>query len=307
MSRRMTVLMPFHTPFYAPLSAGVALGHFSEEGLDVSVFPAAAFGKATIRALLDGDIEISLGGLMRSFDLADRTGRIIVHFAEVCSRNGFFLLSREPRPTFQWQDLVGKTVISFAEAPTPWQCMLTVLGRSGIDPTQVRIERELPVSEAVAAFRAGHGDFLEQTQPVVEQLIAEGAAHLVVSMGEATGPVPFTSYMTTPEFLVAEPDVMLRFTRAVYRTQRWLAAHAPRPIAEVIAPAFPEIEPVILERIVTRFVQQDTWARDPLLRRPGHGYLQEILLNGGFIKRQHRYEDLVDTHYARQAMDALGH
>ena len=159
MSRRMTVLMPFHTPFYAPLSAGVALGHFSEEGLDVSAVPAAAFGKGTIRALLDVDIEISLGGLMRSFDLADRTGRIIVHFAEVCSRNGFFLLSREPRPTFQWQDLVGKTVISFAEAPTPWQCMLTVLGRSGIDPTQVRIERELPVSEAVAAFRAGHGSW----------------------------------------------------------------------------------------------------------------------------------------------------
>ena len=307
MSRRMTVLMPFHTPFYAPLSAGVALGHFSEEGLEVNAVPAAVFGKGTIRALLDRDIEISLGGLMRSFDLADRTGRIIVHFAEVCSRNGFFLLSREPRPAFRWQDLVGKTVISFAEAPTPWQCMLTVLGRSGVDPTQVRIERELPLPEAVAAFRAGHGDFLEQTQPVVEQLIAEGAAHLVVSMGEATGPVPFTSYMTTPEFLVAEPDIMLHFTRAVYRTQRWLAAHTPRTVTEVIAPAFPEIDPVLLERIVARFVQQDTWARDPLLGRSGYGYLQEILLNGGFIKRRHRYEDLVDTHYARQAMDALGH
>ena len=49
-------------------------------------------------ALLDGDIEISLGGLMRSFELADRGGPIVVHFAEVCSRNGFFLLSREPRP-----------------------------------------------------------------------------------------------------------------------------------------------------------------------------------------------------------------
>src|SRR6266542_3564435 len=60
MARHLTVLMPFHTPFYAPLAAGVALGHFSEEGLDVSVFPAAAFGKGTIRALLDGDIELSL-------------------------------------------------------------------------------------------------------------------------------------------------------------------------------------------------------------------------------------------------------
>ena len=41
----MTVLMPFHTPFYTPLSAGVALGHFADEGLDVTMMAAAAFGK----------------------------------------------------------------------------------------------------------------------------------------------------------------------------------------------------------------------------------------------------------------------
>ena len=62
MARRMTVLMPFHTP----LSAGVALEHFADEGV-----------------------------------------LIVVHFAEVCSRSGFFLSSREPRPVFTWQDLVG--------------------------------------------------------------------------------------------------------------------------------------------------------------------------------------------------------
>ena len=199
----MTVLMPFHTPFYTPLSAGVALGHFADEGLDVTMMPAAAFGKDTIRALLDGDVEISLGGLMRSFALADQGGPIVVHFAEACSRSGFFLTSRQPLPAFTWQDLVGKTVIGFAEAPTPWQCMLTVLRKHGVDPARVRIERERPGPEAVAAFKGGYGDFLEQTQPVTEQLISEGAAHLVVSMGEATGPVPFTSYMTTPAFLNA--------------------------------------------------------------------------------------------------------
>ncbi len=278
MTRRLTVLMPFHTPFYAPLSAGVALGHFVSERLEVTAVPAAAFGKHTIRALLDGDIEISLGGLMRSFELAERTGRVIVHFAEVCSRNGFFLLSREPRPGFRWPDLAGKTVISFAEAPTPWQCMLTVLGQHGV----------------------------EQPQPTAEELMAEGAAHLVASMGEATGPVPFTSYMTTPEFLRTDAEVVLRFTRAVYRTQRWLATHAARDIAEVIAPAFPEIDPVIRERAVARYIDQDTWARDPLLRRPGYEHLHAILLHGGFIKRRHLYEDLVDTEHARQAMAEIG-
>jgi NitT/TauT family transport system substrate-binding protein len=300
--RRLTVLMPFHTPFYAPLPAGVALGHFRDEGLDLAAVTAANYGKTTMAALLDADIEISLGGLMRSFELVDRSGPIVVHFAEVCSRNGFFLLSRTPEPGFRWSDLAGRTVLSFAEAPTPWQCMLTVLRRHGVDAGRVRIERERPSPEAIAAFRAGYGDYLEQPQPVVEELLAEGAAHLVASMGEATGPVPFTSYMTTPAFLSREPDVVRAFTRAVYRTQRWLAGHAAPAIAAAIAPAFTATKPAILERAVARYQAQDTWARDPLLRREGYDYLEEILLTGGLITRRARYQDLVDTEIARRVM-----
>ena len=300
--RRLTVLMPFHTPFYGPLPAGIALGHFRDEGLEITTMSAAAFGKGTMPALIEGDIEVSLGGLMRSFELADRSGPIVVHFAEVCSRNGFFLVSRTPQPGFQWTDLIGRTVLSFAEAPTPWQCMLTVLRKHGVDAGRVRIDRTRPSAEAVAAFRAGHGDFLEQPQPVVEQLIAEGAAHLVVSMGEATGPVPFTSYMTTPAFLAREPQLLRAFTRAVCRTQRWLAGAGPAEIAGVIAPAFPDTDRALLERAVARYHRQGTWAQDPLLRREGYDYLEEILLTGGLITRRARYEDLVDTAIARQAM-----
>jgi len=300
--RPMTVLMPFYTPFYAPLAAGAALGHFREEGLDVRWQPAARFGKSAVEALLDGSIEITLSGLMRSFDVADRDGRFLPHFAEVCSRSGFFLLGRKPMPNFRWTDLAGKTVIGFAEAPTPWQCMLTVLRRQGVDPAAVRIERSRPVPEALAAFRGGHGDFFEQTQPIVEQMLAGGEAHLVASMGEATGPVPFTSYMTTPEFLRREPETVLRFTRAVYRTQRWLARQDAQTIAETIGPDFRDIDRGLLERAIERFKKQDTWARDPVLRRPGFDYLQEILQMGGFIGKTHRYEDLVDTAIAEQAV-----
>ena len=208
-------------------------------------------------------------------------------------------------PAFRWSDVAGRTVISFAEAPTPWQCMLTVLRRHGVDPATVRIERERPVAEALASFRGGHGDFFEQTQPIVEQMLASGEAHLVASMGEATGPVPFTSYMTTPDFLCREPDTVLRFTRALYRTQRWLAKHDATAIAEVIAPDFPDIGRVILERAVERFARQGTWARDPVLRRKGFDYLQEILRAGGFITKTHRYEDLVDTTIAERAVREL--
>jgi NitT/TauT family transport system substrate-binding protein len=296
---------PFHSVFYAPQFVALHRGFFAEEGLDVTVETSPGSARTTVTALLDGSIDISMGGIMRSLDLADRDGRLLPHFAEVNSRNGFFLLAREPRQRFAWSDLEGKEVISFAEAPTPWQCMLTVLRGNGVDPGRVRITRDLPTAQAVAAFRAGRGDFLEQGQPVTEQLLAEGAAVLIASMGEATGPVPFSSYMTTPAFLARERPVLERFTRALYRTQRWMAAATARDIASVIAPAFGDIDPVIRERAIDRYLRQGTWARDPLVRRPGYEYLQRILLDGGFIQRPHGYEDLIDTTIAEAAMKAV--
>jgi NitT/TauT family transport system substrate-binding protein len=300
---RLAVMEPFHSLFYAPQFVALGLGHFADEGLDVRVETAGG-GRTTVDALLEGSAHVSMGGIMRSLHLADRAGGFLPHFAEVNSRNGFFLLAREPRPRFAWSDLAGRTVISFAEAPTPWQCMLTVLRRHGVDPARVTIVRDLPVAEAVAAFRAGRGDFLEQGQPVVEQLLAEGAAHLVASMGEATGPVPFSSYMTTPDFLARQGDVVLAFTRALYRTQRWMAGHSGAEIAAAVAPAFPEIDPVIRTRAVERYHRQDTWARDPVIRRAGFDTLQEILLTGSFITRRHRYEDLIDTSFAERVIAA---
>lgn len=304
--RPMTVLMPFHTPFYAPLAAGVALGHFRDEGLAVRVVPAATYGANAAEALAAGRLEVSLSGIMRSLVLTDQGGPRLVHFIEVCRRNGFFLLSREPRPGFRWDDLVDRTVVDFAEAPTPWQCLLAVLRRNRVDPARVRIERTRPAAEAVAAFLGGHGDFLEQTQPTVERLLAAGQAHLVASMGEATGPIPFTSYMAAPGFLERERDTALAFTRAVYRTQRWLAAAPARDIAAAIAGHFADVERPLLDAAVARYAGQDTWARDPLCRRAGYETLQEILVAGGLIRRTQPYEALIDTTLAETVMAPAG-
>ncbi len=122
-------------------------------------------------------------------------------------------------------------------------------------------------------------------------------------MGEATGPVPFSSYMTTPERLRQQPDVILRFTRAVYAAERWIAESNAAAIAQAVAPAFPAIPDEIRARAIDRYLRQGTWATDPILRQPGFEYLQEILLAGGFIRRRHRYVDLVNTDFARRAVE----
>jgi ABC-type nitrate/sulfonate/bicarbonate transport system substrate-binding protein len=75
-----------------------------------------------------------------------------------------------------------------------------------------------------------------------------------------------------------------------------------KPIAELIAPAFGDVSPDVRQRAVARYLAQETWAPDPIIRRPGYDYLQQILLDGGFITRAHRYEDLIDTTLVRQVV-----
>lgn len=301
---RLTVIVPFHSLFYAPHFVAVHGGHFSAEGLDITT-RTATDATSTTRALIEGTAQVSLGGIMRSLDVADRGGRILVHFAEVNSRNGFFLLSRDPRPDFEWRQLLGRTVISFAGAPTPYHCMLTVLRRHGVDPERVTFLRTLHGPDAVKALRDGRGEFLEVGQPDTEELLAAGTAHLVASMGEATGLLPFSSYMATPERLRRERDLLVRFTRGIYRAQRWMARHDAAAIADVLGPAFPDIPADIRTRAVGRYLAQATWARDPIVRQAGFEYLQDILLNGGFIRRRHRYTELVDTAIARHVVEGF--
>jgi hypothetical protein len=120
--------MPFHTPFYTPLAAGVALGHFRDAGLDITAVPAATFGKPTIDALLGGDIEISLGGGLRS-SVGRPTGQIVVHFAEVQPQRVLPARARAA-PGSPLERPGREDRAFFAEAPTPGSA-LTVLRRHG--------------------------------------------------------------------------------------------------------------------------------------------------------------------------------
>lgn len=298
---RIAVMEPFHSLFYAPQYVALHAGYFAAEGLEVTVATAGE-ARRTASALRQGTAKISLSGILPTLCLADSGGELLPHFAEVNSRNGFFLVSREPRPRFRWSDLAGKTVVSFAEVPAPWQCLLAVLRREGVDQRSVAFVSDLPVAAAVAAFRAGRGDYLYQGQPAIEGLLAQGAAHLVASMGEALGRVPFSSYMTTFDTLKRERNLLLAFTRALYAAQRFIAGHDAKAIAAIIAPAFPDLAPDMRERVVARYLRQETWARDPVCRRPGYDKLHAILLEGGFIKGRHRYEDVIDTSIAEHAV-----
>jgi NitT/TauT family transport system substrate-binding protein len=93
-----------------------------------------------------------------------------------------------------------------------------------------------------------------------------------------------------------------RFARAFYQAQQWIAQHSAEEVSQLIAPSFPDIEPEVRTPAVRRYLAQDTWARDPLLREGGFNYLQDILIGGGFISKRYPYAEHVNVEFAQAAM-----
>lgn len=299
---RVRLLQPFRVVLYAPIEVAQLGGFFAAEDIELEITITGSSPRY-LEALVQGDADVALGGPMRTMKWSDE-GRpeALRNFAEVNSRSGFFLLSRTPQPDFHPAALLGKEVIPFAEAPTPWFCLQAVLRRHQLDPTQVRLLNPLPTPTAVETFLQGQGDFLMQTQPVVEQLLQAGEAHLCQSQADVCGHLAFTSTIATAATLQAQAELFERFTRAVYRTQQWMAQHNGDDIAQLIHPRFPDVPLALLGAAITRFQSLGTWPDNPRLPPEGFENLAEILRLAGYITSQPAYEALVDTRIASHVM-----
>jgi NitT/TauT family transport system substrate-binding protein len=302
----LRIIQRFHALFYTPQFVTIHLGVLEQEGLRVEV-NTAANGAELSAKLLRGEADLGLSGSIRTLELAEKDSRErLISILEVNSRDGFFVLGRGPQPRFQWADLVGSRFILFAEAPTPWLCLQQVLRNYGVDIGAIKLMTDLPTPQAVEAFRRGEADYLEQGQPAVEMLVHTGRASIVASEGEAVGALPFSAYLTTPAFAADHADLLRRFTRAFYRAQQWIARHPAEEIAQLIAPSFSDVEPALRTRAIARYLQQQTWATDPLLREEGFNYLQDILVGGGFLSQRYPYAEHVNPEFALYAMQDHG-
>jgi NitT/TauT family transport system substrate-binding protein len=296
------IILRFHSLFYTPHFVVMYLGVLAQEGLRVEVRTANSGGDLA-NALLTGEADLGLSGSIRGLDLAEQGSRDrIISILQVTNRDGFFVLGRGPQPRFQWADLLGSRFILFAEAATPWLCLQQVLRNYGIDISAIKLITDVPTPQAVEMFLRGEADYIEQGQPVVERLVHTGRASVVASEGEAVGALPFSAYLTTPAYAAGHAEVLHRFARAFYQAQQWIAQHSAEEVSQLIAPSFPDIEPEVRTPAVRRYLAQDTWARDPLLREGGFNYLQDILIGGGFISKHYPYAEHVNVEFAQAAM-----
>lgn len=296
---KITLVENFRAMFYTPFYATRELGAYEAEGLDVDMIPSSGFGEAN-RMLAAGGAAISWGGPMRLMLARDTDPKSsTVAFCEVVGRDPFFLLGRKPNPHFQMKDLLGKTVATVSEVPTPWVALQHDLRGAGIDPASVRRITGRTMAENVAALRAGEVDVIQIFQPFAQTLVDEGAAHLWYAAA-SRGLACYTTLNTTREFVEKHGEILLGITRAVYRTQKWIAAHDGRELAEVVTRYLPDIPLSVLAACCDEYKVSEVWSRTPIVQRAGLEWKREAMLSSGSIRARLPYEDYVDGRFAEE-------
>jgi len=296
-SENLRMVVAFHLPFYAPVWVAERIGAFADEGLDVTFsIPTPGHAPDTLE---QGDADIAFGGVMRSYVQADR-GMAKPHLAiaEINSRDGFFLLSRQPVPDFTWGHLAGKRLALFALAPTPWMCLQGVLREHGLDPADVTAVPGLGVAEGMAALQNGEVDFLQTALPMALHLIDAGQGYLAAAQAPDVGHVPYSSLIVTPDFRRERPDLCAKSVRAVTRALRWMAGQTAGTIAGLVASEFAEFRPEHVGRAIAMLHAAGTWAGGPRQDRAAYERLGRFLVAGGLIRTAAPYEALVDDSFA---------
>ena len=288
--------------FYTPIYVSVAGGFLDKEGLDVEFSTCPSKFPHPLSALHHDAADIVQSGIMRSIIASDWGAETVpLHFAKINSRDGFFILGRHPQDSFDWESLRGSRVIPVGFSPMPWASLQYALRKHGLEPSDLNLMTGLSLDDAVAAFRSGQAEYVHVAEPVVQQLIADGAGHLLTALGPENGHLAYSSFAATHRFLGERQDTAARFTLGFARALSWLSSAVPEEVAKAVSDFFPGTSQEVLAACIGRYQSQEQWPSSPVLGQLEYENLLEILLAAGMCRERHPYDKIVRTDIAEEA------
>ncbi|MGI6549051.1 MAG: ABC transporter substrate-binding protein [Syntrophomonadales bacterium] len=287
-----------HSIFYAPQYVALTQGFFEEEGMEIELSNGQGADKV-MTAVLSGEVDIGFAGPEASVYVYNegREDHGVV-FAQLTNGDGTFLLGRKPDPDFKWSDLKGKTVIGGRKGGMPAIVLQYVLEKNGLKVGEdVFIDTTMQFAAMPGAFMGGQGDYVIIFEPTASTMEKEGKGYIVASLGKESGEVPYTAYFTKKSTIENNPELIAKFTRAIYKAQQWVDTHSPEEIAQAIKPHFPDEPEDILISAVQRYKEQNSWKKDPLMLESDFYLLQDIIKAAGELDKIAPYDKVVTTEF----------
>ena len=154
-----------------------------------------------------------------------------------------------------------------------------------------------------SAFASGTGDYVQLFEPTASVFEKEGKGYIVASFGTESGHLPYTSFMAKSSYLKDDAKTAQGFTNALKRAQDFVQEKSAAEVAKIIQPYFENVDVALIETVVERYKSQGSYATDPILDEEEWDNLQTIMEEAGELPQRVKYEELVNTKFAKKAAE----
>ena len=278
-----------HSAFYSPLLMTIAGGYLQARGLQPN-YTVQTPDNTVVDNINQGRCHLAQSAVATSFQALEQNQSLdIVHFAQINQRDGFFLASRQPCEDFSWSDLKGKKVLvdHFFQ---PMAMLKYGLHRQGIEFDDFEVIDAGDVQAIDQAFRQGLGDFVHQQGPAPQQIEHDGLGHVVAAVGDAVGPVAFSSLCASRQWLQTDMavDFMQAYLQALHHVIEAPAADIARQLQQ--ADFFTRIDNSVLTRTLAAYQQLGCWQPTAEISPGSYETLLDVFMHSGLITRRHAYD-----------------
>lgn len=293
--------------FYAPLYVADSMGFFKEEGLELEIVTGGG-SDASMTALLAGEADFALMG--------PETGVYVVNegkenhpmiIGQLTKRDGSFLLGRDNSEKFSWDMLKGKSVIAGRVGGMPYMTLMYVMNNHGLIPGEnVEVNSSIQFNLMGGAFEAGTGDFVTLFEPTATQFQNNGKGFILANIGLESGEVPYTAFMTSKETIKNDPELVMKFIRAIARAQKWVMNARDNEIAKAMQPYFPDTDIPTLEIVAKSYRETDSWMQTPVMTEEAFARLLDIMDFNKVLSNRVEFAELVDNSFAKKVLKEIG-
>lgn len=226
-------------------------------------------------------------------------------FAQLTQTDGSFLVGREGNDDFKWTDLKGAEVIGGRPGGVPQMAFEYALKLNGLDPkTDVNLVTNIDYTATSGAFIAGTGEYVTLFEPTASMLEKEGSGKIVASIGESVGNLAYTGFYTTKSYMDKNPEIIQRFTNAIYKGQKWVESHSDEEITDSISSFFPGTDRDIIISVVKNYRSIDAISIKPTIEEEDLNRLMDVIesYDKTLLPSRPSFEKIVNNEFAEKAM-----
>lgn len=293
-----------HSIFYAPLYVAINEGFFEDEGLTVNLANGGG-SNTSMSALVTGSADIILAGpetvvYTQQEGMSDKP----VVFGQLTTCDGSFIVSKEENENFTIADLVGETIIGGRQGGLPAMTLQYIIEEVynyeiGTGPDQVNLRTDVAFDLTASVWDGDSSiKYCTLFEPTATNMVNQGSGHIVASLGEISGSIPYTCFIAKQSYLEKHNDVAERFLKAVSKGYDFIISNDSETVAQSLLPSFAGNTIAELKVAVEQYILINAWSSDMILTEQSFTNLMNVMLNAGVITQQASWSEAVDNSIA---------